>query len=44
MDALIASWAVIHKCTLVHQDRHYEMIKKADTKLRTMRILDLTTE
>ena len=43
MDALIASWAVVHKCTLVHHDRHYEMIKKADTNLQTMYILNLPT-
>lgn len=40
MDALIASWAVVHKCALVHHDRHYEMIKKADTNFQAMCILD----
>lgn len=43
VDALIASWAVVHECALVHNDRHFEMIKEANTNFRTLYILNLPT-
>lgn len=36
LDVLIASWAVVHGCTLVHHDKHYEMIREALPNLSTL--------
>lgn len=36
VDVLIASWALLHRCTLAHHDRHYEMIKEAGVGLSTV--------
>lgn len=38
VDVLIASWALVHGCTLAHHDHHYEMIKKVEANLATLSI------
>lgn len=41
-DILIATWAIIYDCILVHQDKHYEMIKDVERNLKTL-CFDVTT-
>ncbi|MBC7104737.1 MAG: PIN domain nuclease [Firmicutes bacterium] len=38
LDVLIASWAAVHGCTLVHHDKHYEMIKEVLPHLATLTV------
>ncbi|MGB9812175.1 MAG: type II toxin-antitoxin system VapC family toxin [Thermovenabulum sp.] len=38
-DVLISTWALIYDCVLVHQDRHYEMIKEIERNLKTLNFL-----
>ncbi|MCF6096342.1 PIN domain nuclease [Thermovorax subterraneus] len=42
-DVLISSWALIYDCVLVHQDRHYEMIREVEHNLKTLNFLLLET-
>ncbi|AYO31010.1 PIN domain-containing protein [Biomaibacter acetigenes] len=35
-DVLIATWTLIYDCILVHQDKHYEMIKDVEKSLKTL--------
>ncbi|MDN5332316.1 MAG: hypothetical protein PWP45_1541 [Tepidanaerobacteraceae bacterium] len=39
-DVLISTWALIYDCVLVHQDRHYEMIREVEGNLKTLNFLD----
>lgn len=36
IDALIAAWAIVCGCVLVHHDRHYQLIKGVDRNLQTL--------
>ncbi|MEW6447853.1 MAG: PIN domain-containing protein [Bacillota bacterium] len=40
IDVLIAAFAVVHSCLLVHHDRHYELIREAlpDCGLQTLAV------
>ncbi|OAT79798.1 hypothetical protein A6M21_15230 [Desulfotomaculum copahuensis] len=38
IDTLIASWAILHGCILVHHDHHYDLIKTVATDLRTIAV------
>lgn len=42
-DVLISTWALIYDCVLVHQDRHYEMIREVEHNLKTLNFLLLET-
>ena len=36
IDMLIAAWAIVYGCVLVHHDRHYQLIKGVDRNLQTL--------
>lgn len=42
MDALIASWAIVHGCILIHHDRHYQLIEGADRNLESVSMPSLS--
>jgi len=42
IDVFIASSALLHGYTLVHHDRHYEMVKRAEPALITLVVPPLT--
>lgn len=39
MDLLIATWAVQHDCTLVHRDKHYDLLTGACPSLKLLSFL-----